>query len=69
MDFSLLNSLLSTLLLLVFLGIVYWAYCGANRQRFLDDAMLPFDDEGPLPTTGSAAGDEALGQGAVGGHK
>ena len=27
-----------------FLGIVAWAYAPSRRQRFEDDARLPFDD-------------------------
>ncbi len=45
MDFSMLSSLLSALLFVVFLGIVAWAYAARNRGRFNEASMLPFDDE------------------------
>ncbi|WP_299437799.1 cbb3-type cytochrome c oxidase subunit 3 [uncultured Rhodospira sp.] len=34
-------------LMLLFLGIVWWAFKPSNKDRFKDDAMIPFrDDEG-----------------------
>jgi cytochrome c oxidase cbb3-type subunit 4 len=32
-------------LMLLFLGIVWWAYRPRNKDRFQDDAMIPFRDD------------------------
>lgn len=32
-------------LMILFLGIVAWAYRPKNKDRFKDDAMIPFRDE------------------------
>jgi cytochrome c oxidase cbb3-type subunit 4 len=45
MDFSMLSSVLSALLFVVFIGIVAWAYAARNRGRFEEASLLPFDDE------------------------
>ena len=36
--------------LLTFLGICWWAYRSGNRQRFEQDAMLPFLDDPEAPS-------------------
>jgi cytochrome c oxidase cbb3-type subunit 4 len=45
MDINLLRSIVTALSLVVFLGIVFWAYSRANRERFEEAAKLPFADE------------------------
>ena len=52
MDITTLRSLVTLTLLLVFVGIVAWAWSGRNRQRFDEAARLPFDDDA---TTGEGA--------------
>jgi cytochrome c oxidase cbb3-type subunit 4 len=52
MDITTLRSLVTLTLLLVFVGIVAWAWSGRNRQRFDEAARLPFDDDA---TTGDGA--------------
>jgi len=32
-------------LMLLFLGIVWWAYRPGNKRRFEDDAMIPLRDD------------------------
>ncbi len=32
-------------LMVLFLGVVFWAFRPKNRQRFEDDARIPFRDE------------------------
>ena len=34
MDFSTLNSIVTVISLLVFVGVMYWAYAGQNKERF-----------------------------------
>ncbi len=34
---------------LAFVAIAIWAYSGRNKKRFEEDAMLPLEDDQPLP--------------------
>jgi len=45
MDINTLRSLVTVISLLVFLGIVAWAWSRRNRERFDEAARLPFQDE------------------------
>ena len=45
MDFTLIQSLWSIVILITFLGIVLWAYSGKRKTAFDEAARLPFDDE------------------------
>jgi len=45
MDLNLLRSLITLAALAAFLGIVWWAYAPARKDRFEQDARLPFDGE------------------------
>jgi len=45
MDLNTLRSLVTVTSLLVFLGIVAWAWSRRNRERFDEAARLPFQDE------------------------
>lgn len=45
MDINTLRSLVTVVSLLVFLGIVAWAWSRRNRERFDEAARLPFQDE------------------------
>jgi cytochrome c oxidase cbb3-type subunit IV len=53
MDINLLRSLVTVASLAAFLGIVWWAYGPARKERFERDALLPFgdheEDEGKRP--------------------
>ena len=45
MNFTLIQSLWSIVILVTFLGIVFWAYSGKRKASFDEAARLPFDDE------------------------
>ena len=45
MDINLLRTLVMVAALAAFLGIVWWAYGSARKERFERDALLPFSDE------------------------
>lgn len=45
MDINFVRSVLTLVLLVVFIGIVAWAWNGRRKQAFDAAARLPFDDE------------------------
>ncbi len=45
MDFTLIQSLWSIVILVTFIGIVLWAYSGKRKAAFDEAARLPFEDE------------------------
>ena len=45
MDINLLRSLITVAALVAFLGIVWWAYGPARKERFERDGRLPLDEE------------------------
>lgn len=45
MNFTLLSSVVTVISMVVFLGIVYWAFNSKNKQRFDEIARMPFDNE------------------------
>ncbi|HUV23281.1 MAG TPA: cbb3-type cytochrome c oxidase subunit 3 [Gammaproteobacteria bacterium] len=47
MNFTLLQSLWSIVVLVTFIGIVLWAYSSKRKSAFDEAAQLPFDDEPP----------------------
>lgn len=49
MNFGFIHGLLTLLLMVLFVGIVVWAYSGKRKQRFEDAANLPFADEDDGP--------------------
>ncbi len=53
MDINFVRSVLTVVLLGVFIGIVLWAWSGKRKQAFDAAAQLPFDDE---PEPGIEAG-------------
>ena len=44
MDLNVLRSLVTLAAFAAFLGIVWWAYAPARKERFERDAQLPFAD-------------------------
>ena len=44
MDLNLLRSLVTLAAFAAFLGIVWWAYGPARRERFERDARVPLED-------------------------
>ena len=49
MDINLLRSLVTVAALAAFLGVVWWAYGPARKERFERDAQLPFIEDEPSP--------------------
>ena len=45
MDINLLRSLVMVAALAAFLGIVWWAYGPARKERFERDGRLPLEEE------------------------
>ena len=45
MDINDLRSVITVVTLIMFVGIVFWAYSGRRRQAFDEAANLPFNDE------------------------
>ncbi|MBK6866463.1 MAG: cbb3-type cytochrome c oxidase subunit 3 [Burkholderiales bacterium] len=45
MDINLLRSIVTVVALLVFIGIVAWAWSSRNKQRFDEAARLPFEQD------------------------
>jgi cytochrome c oxidase cbb3-type subunit IV len=45
MTFTLIQALWSIVVLITFLGIVFWAYSSKRKAAFDKDALIPFEDE------------------------
>jgi len=50
MDFSLIQSVWTIVVMVVFVGIVLWAFSGKRRQQFDEAANIPFRENAPAPT-------------------
>lgn len=48
MDINLLRGIITALSLLIFLGIVMWAWSGRQRERFEEASRLPFVERDDL---------------------
>jgi cytochrome c oxidase cbb3-type subunit 4 len=48
MDMGDVRGIITIVTMVTFLGICWWAYNSANRQRIEEDALLPFADEEQL---------------------
>jgi cytochrome c oxidase cbb3-type subunit 4 len=48
MDINVLRGIIAAVSLLVFLGIVMWAWSGRQRKRFEEAARLPFAERDDL---------------------
>lgn len=46
MDFSLIHSIWTVLVLVIFVGIVVWAWSAKRKGDFDRAANIPFDDDG-----------------------
>ena len=55
MDFTLIQSLWSIVVLVTFIGIVLWAYSSKRKTDFEEAAQLPFDDDEPDGSDAPAA--------------
>ena len=49
MDSSLIMSIWTIVVLVLFVGIVIWAWSGKRKQAFDEAAHLPFDEEDSVP--------------------
>ena len=45
MDFTLIQSIWTIVIMVTFLGIVVWAWSGKRKADFDEAARLPFDDD------------------------
>lgn len=45
MDINTLRSIATIMALVVFIGIVVWAWSGRNKERFDEAANLPFEQD------------------------
>ena len=43
------SGIITAIFILVFIGIVWWAFSKGNKQRFEEDARLPFQDDDHKP--------------------
>lgn len=44
MDSGLVSGIVTVVFIVVFIGIVWWAYSKGNKQRFEDAGKLPFEE-------------------------
>lgn len=45
MDSGTLSGIVTVIFIVVFIGIVWWAFSKRNKQRFEDAGKLPFDED------------------------
>ncbi len=58
MDINTFYGLLTLLLLILFIGIVLWAYSSKRKEQFDEAARLPLeDDDGPRDNNRQQGGD------------
>ena len=58
MDINTFYGLLTLLLLILFIGIVLWAYSSKRKEQFDEAARLPLeDDDGPRDNNSQQGGD------------
>ena len=50
MDLTLIQSVWTIVVMVVFIGIVIWAWSGKRKQRFEDAANIPFTEDGQVQT-------------------
>jgi len=53
-DINDLRSLFTVLAVLMFAGIVWWAYSDRRKQAYEEAAMLPLEDDVPVGAMGSS---------------
>lgn len=53
------SGIFTTLLLLIFLGIVVWAWSGKRRKDFDEAAQLPLRDDKPIQTDKNDKGERS----------
>lgn len=45
MDSGTISGIVTAVFVIVFIGIVWWAFSRSNKQRFEDAGKLPFDED------------------------
>mgnify|MGYP001575267098 CR=1 FL=1 len=68
MNYGLIHSIWTVMLLLLFIGIIVWAWSGKRKQSFEQAARMPLDDEmdslplipTPSPSRGEGSEPNAL---------
>jgi cytochrome c oxidase cbb3-type subunit 4 len=50
MDYSLVQSIWTVVVMVLFVGIVIWAWSGKRKARFDEAANIPFIGDEPKPT-------------------
>jgi cytochrome c oxidase cbb3-type subunit 4 len=65
MDINIIREAVTVLSFALFVSIVGWAWSRGNRQRFVEAAQLPFDEDRPdaLPRQGREMEQGQTGQG------
>jgi cytochrome c oxidase cbb3-type subunit 4 len=48
MDFTLIDSVLTVVVMVVFIGIVFWAWSSRRATAFNEAANLPFTEDEPV---------------------
>jgi cytochrome c oxidase cbb3-type subunit 4 len=48
MDINFIREAITVVSFVVFIGILAWAYSPANRERFEQDARLPFEEDAKM---------------------
>lgn len=61
LDLNMARAVITALAFASFIGIAWWAYSGARRERFNAAARLPLDDDMP-PTRNAATATDIKGQ-------
>ena len=56
MNLSTVHGLLTLVLLIMFIGIVVWAFSSRRKKDFEEAARLPFEDETPAEHNGTGEG-------------
>ncbi|OHC71315.1 MAG: cytochrome oxidase [Rhodocyclales bacterium GWA2_65_20] len=56
MDINDLRSILTVLTVICFVGILWWAYSSRRTQAYEEAALLPLEDDPPVPTGGRDVG-------------
>ncbi|MDA8127184.1 MAG: cbb3-type cytochrome c oxidase subunit 3 [Betaproteobacteria bacterium] len=49
MDSGTISGIITAIFVAVFIGIVWWAFSKRNKERFEEDAQLPFQDDDDTP--------------------
>lgn len=63
MDINTVRGLLTLVLLILFIGVVVWAFSARRRKDFEEAARLPLDDDDPARGGRAGAKDKNEGEG------